>query len=87
VILWDENKNIKLKLERNVSFEEISEYILSENIVDIIDHPKRKNQNIFVLELNNYIHAIPFVVDDNENIILKTAYPSRKLHKKYRGEI
>ena len=87
MILWDENKNIKLKLERNVSFEEISEYILSENIVDIIDHPKRKNQNIFVLELNNYIHAIPFVVDDNENIILKTAYPSRKLHKKYRGEI
>ena len=87
MILWDENKNIKLKLERNVSFEEISEYILSENIVDIIDHPKRKNQNIFVLELNNYIHAIPFVIDDNQNIILKTAYPSKKLHKKYRGEI
>jgi len=86
MIMWDENKNTKLKLERNISFEEISEYILSENIIDIIDHPKRKNQNVFVIEINNYIHSVPFIIDENEDIILKTAFPSRKLHKKYRGE-
>jgi len=86
MIIWDENKNTKLKLERNISFEQISEYILSENIVDIIDHPKRHNQSLFVLEIDDYIHAVPFVIDNNENIILKTVFPSRKLHKKYRGE-
>ena len=86
MIIWDENKNTKLKLERNISFEEISEYILSENIIDIIDHPKRKNQNVFVIEINNYIHSVPFIIDEDENIILKTAFPSRKLHKKYRGK-
>lgn len=85
MIIWDEKKNIKLKLERNISFEEISEYILSEKVIDVIDHPKRRNQNLFVLEINNYIHAVPFVIDDDENIILKTVFPSRKLHKKYRG--
>ncbi len=85
MIIWDEDKNIKLKLERNISFEEISELVLNEHIVDIIDHPKRKKQNIFVLEINNYIHAVPFIIDENENIILKTVFPSRKLHKKYRG--
>jgi uncharacterized DUF497 family protein len=84
-IIWDENKNKRLQLERNLSFEKISKYILSENIVDIIDHPKRREQNIFVLEINNYIHAVPFIIDNRGNIILKTAFPSRKLHKKYRG--
>jgi uncharacterized DUF497 family protein len=86
MIIWDEDKNIKLKLERNISFEEVSELVLNEHIVDIIDHPKRKNQNVFVLEINNYIYAVPFIIDENENIILKTVFPSRKLHKKYRGE-
>lgn len=85
MIIWDENKNIKLKLERNIGFEEISDLILNDNVVDVIDHPKRKNQNIFVVEINNYIYAVPFVVDKKENILLKTIFPSRKLHKKYRG--
>lgn len=34
MILWDENKNIKLKLERNISFEQISEIILEEMKLD-----------------------------------------------------
>ncbi len=86
MIVWDEDKNIKLKLERDISFEEVLELVLNEHIVDIIEHPKRKNQNVFVLEINNYIYAVPFIIDENENIILKTVFPSRKLHKKYRGE-
>ena len=86
MIIWDEDKNMKLKLERNISFEEISELVLNEHIVDIIEHPKRKNQNVFVLEINNYIYAVPFIIDENEDIILKTVFPSRKLNKKYRGE-
>ena len=86
MIIWDENKNTKLKLERNISFEEVSDLILSENFIDIIDHPQRKNQNIFVVEINKYIYVVPFIIDKNENIVLKTIFPSRKLNKKYRGE-
>ena len=86
MILWDESKNIKLKMERNISFEQISELVLEEKFIDILEHPKRHNQQIFVLEINDYIHAVPFVIDEDENIILKTAFPSRKLPKKYRGE-
>ena len=86
MIIWDEQKNIKLQLERNISFEEILDLILNESIVDIINHPKKKNQSLFVLEINNYIHAVPFIIDEDENIILKTVFPSRKLHEKYRGE-
>jgi hypothetical protein len=84
MIYWDNNKNNKLKLERDTSFEEISEIILSKQYIDILEHPTRKNQMMFVVELNNYVYVVPFVMDANQNIILKTAYPSRKMNKKYR---
>jgi len=87
MIKWDENKNIKLKLERNISFDEIAEIILEQKYLDILDHPTRKNQQVFVIELNDYIHIIPFVIDKDNNIFLKTAFPSRKLNKKYRGKL
>ena len=85
MIFWDENKNKKLKLERNITFEQISEIIIKDKFIDILEHKKRKNQKIFIIELKEYIYAVPFVIDNQENIILKTAYPSRKLNKIYRG--
>lgn len=84
MIIWDENKNIKLKLERNISFEAISEIILDKKYLDILEHPSRGNQLFFIIELNDYIYSVPFIIDNKSNIILKTAYPSRKLQKKYK---
>ena len=83
MIIWDDTKNQKLKAERNISFEQISAIILQKAYLDILENKARPNQQIFVVELNNYIYAIPFIIDENANIILKTAYPSRKLAKKY----
>ena len=86
MIIWDEEKNLKLKLERNISFEQISSIIIEGDYIAILDHPQRSDQQLFVLEINNYIYAVPFLIDDNENLILKTAFPSRKLNKKYKGK-
>ena len=83
MIIWDEKKDLKLKTGRNISFEDISDIILHNQYLDILEHPAKQNQNIFVIELNNYIYAVPFVIDTDSNIILKTVYPSRKLYKKY----
>ena len=85
MIIWDDAKNTKLQIERQVSFEQISEIILRNDYLDILENPSRPNQQLFVITLNNYIYAIPFLIDENLNIILKTAYPSRKLSKKYLG--
>lgn len=85
MIIWDDEKNQKLQTERNVSFEEISEIILRKEHLDILENTSRPNQQIFVVKLNNYIYSVPFIIDGQSNIILKTAYPSRKLHKKYMG--
>ena len=84
MVIWDDEKNIKLQVERGISFDEISEIILRKEYLDILDNPSRSSQQIFVIKLNDYIYSVPFVIDKQSNIILKTAFPSRKLNKKYR---
>ncbi len=85
MVIWDDEKNIKLQVERGISFDEISEIILRKEYLDILDNPSRPSQQIFVIKLNDYIYSVPFVIDKQSSIILKTAFPSRKLNKKYRG--
>ena len=85
MIIWDDDKNQKLQNERNISFEEISEIILRKEYLDILENPSRPNQQIFVVKINNYIYSVPFVIDEQSNIILKTVFPSRKLHQRYMG--
>jgi uncharacterized DUF497 family protein len=82
-IIWDDEKNSKLKKERHISFEEIESLILTKKYFEIVKHPKRPGQRVFILPIKGYIHAVPFMLDDDNNIILKTAFPSRKFHKIY----
>jgi len=84
-IVWDEQKNTWLKDTRNVSFEQIAGIIFAEQYFDIVDNPTRKHQEYFVIPLNEYTWLVPFLVDEQERIVLKTAYPSRKFHKLYGG--
>ncbi len=86
MIIWDETKNLKLKLERNISFETISDIILNKQYLDILENPSRPDQYVFVIEINKYIYAVPFIIDKESNIILKTIFPSRKLNKIYGRE-
>ena len=85
MIVWDDEKNQKLQIKRDISFDQISEIILRKEYFDILENPSRPNQQIFVVRINDYIHSVPFIIDDQSNIVLKTAYPSRKLQKKYEG--
>ena len=59
MINWDEEKNTKLKIERNVSFDTISEIILNKKYLDILENPSNPHQDIFVVEISNYIYAVP----------------------------
>lgn len=83
VVKWDDEKNIILKRERGIGFEIIESMIEEGNILDIIAHPTRPNQQIFVLEINDYVITVPFVENETE-IFLKTLFKSRKLNKKYK---
>ncbi len=79
-IVWNDLKSKRLKLTRGVSFEEI----IKGKIVDSIEHPQIENQRIFMIEYKNYIWSVPYIRTENE-IFLKTIYPSRKYTKIYRG--
>ena len=77
-IRWNALKNIRLKLTRRVSFEEI----MHARLLDLTDHPNRNDQKILMYEHKGYVWVVPFVFEE-KGIFLKTIYPSRKLKKFY----
>ncbi len=86
-VVWDEEKNTVLKRERGISFEEIAGMILDGDYLDIVENPTRENQQYFILTIRHYTWVVPFLIDDSETIFLKTAFPSRKYHRRYGGNI
>ncbi len=84
MIVYDENKAIKLKFERDIDVDEVAQIILDQNYLDILEHPKKTNQQLFIIYYKKYTYAVPFVIDKNNNIIIKIVYPSRKFHKIYK---
>lgn len=84
-IIWDEGKNKTLKLDRNLSFEIFADLILDKKYLDVLENPSRKDQMIFIIEYKEYTYVVPFIIDDEDNIVLKTVFPSRKFHKIYGG--
>jgi len=85
-ILWDHEKNRKLIAERGLSLEMFASLILEKKYLAILKNPSRKDQKIFVIAHENYTYVIPFIIDRNKNIVLKTVFPSRKYHKIYGGK-
>ncbi|MBI1939029.1 MAG: BrnT family toxin [Ignavibacteriales bacterium] len=82
---WNEDKNEKLKQERHISFETIVSQIELGYLLDIIEQPQKdkyKNQEIFVVEYEQYVYLVPFV-EESDKVFLKTIIPSRKATKKY----
>lgn len=82
---WDEEKNSRLKEERNISFEEVLIAIEDNQILDIVEHAnkdKYPNQKIIIVNINEYAYLVPFV-EDEEKIFFKTIIPSHKATKIY----
>ncbi len=85
---WNNEKNKKLKIERNICFEEILIAIDNNSLLDVIKHynsEKYPNQKIFIVKFLDYVYMVPFVENENE-IFFKTIIHSRKLTKKYLNE-
>lgn len=85
--LYDEEKNLKLKKERGVCFDDIILAINKGEILDIIPHHNKKkypNQKILIIEINDYVYLVPYL-EQKDSFILKTVFPSRKFTKLYLG--
>ena len=75
-------KNETLKRERGISFAEIAYLIELGQIIGIEENLGRSNQKLYILEIEDYAFVVPFVETDQE-IFLKTAFPSCKYTKQY----
>ncbi len=85
IIRWSEEKNILLKAERGIGFETIYALIEEGEIADIRDNPNYSNQKYYFFIIHDYVYCVPFIETENE-ISLKTIFPSRKYTKQLNGE-
>lgn len=80
---WNPEKNELLLRERGIGFEEVIELIGEGFLLRVLEHPNRTkypNQRMFEIDVQGYVHLVPFV-EDEEQIFLKTIFPSRKATK------
>ena len=83
--IWKPEKNERLKKERGLSFEQIEEAILSSGFRGTLIHRVHPEQILIIVLVEDYIVAVPAMVKASE-IMLRTAYYSRKLNKRYGGK-
>jgi uncharacterized DUF497 family protein len=84
-INWNSEKNIRLKSERGVSFEEVLAAISHGALLDVVEHPNKEqypNQRLFVVRIRGYAYLVPFV-ETSEEVFLKTIIPSRIATRRY----
>lgn len=82
-VTWDAEKELKLRKERGIEISEVADLIASGKYLNILENPSRPEQLIFVLTYKGYTHVVPFVIDNEETIVLKTVFPSRRFHQLY----
>jgi len=77
---WSVDKNETLRIERGISFEDITVAVEAGRLLDVVEHPnstKYPRQKILVVEVAGYAHLVPFVEED-DHFSLNTIIPSRK---------
>jgi len=81
---WNDKKNILLKKERNICFEDVVTAIKNDRLLDIIKNQSKNHpsQYCLIIDISGSAYIVPFVQEANI-FFLKTMYKSRKQTKKY----
>jgi hypothetical protein len=80
------DKNQQLIAQRGIGFEEIIAALQTDKLLEVIKHHnflKYPGQQVYIVEVRNYIYVVPFVEKAPREFFLKTIFPSRKLTKQY----
>ena len=83
---WSPEKDQELTEQRGISFESVVSAIEQGGLVDVLEHPNQTRypgQLIYVVEIDQYIHLVPFVTQADGTRFLKTIIPSRKATRDY----
>jgi hypothetical protein len=82
-VIWDPDKARRLRVERKIEIQEVADSIIAGDYLAMLEYPSRPGQQVFVVRYHDYTHVVPFVIDADENIVLKTVFPSRRFHRLY----
>ena len=83
---WNLEKNRQLTEQRGVSFVRVISAIEQGGLVDVVEHHNQARypgQMIYVLDIEGYLHLVPFVTGTDGTKFLKTIIPSRKATRDY----
>lgn len=86
--IFSAEKSSRLKVQSNISFEEIIAYIEDGCVIESVDHPNQRKypgQKMYLIDMEGYVFVVPYERKGNK-IVLKTIYPSRKATKHHRKE-
>lgn len=85
---WNPDKNDWLKINRDISFEQIIFHLGQGDIWRTADHPNQEkypNQRIYFVIVENYVYLVPHIIK-KDIIFFKTIIPSRKATKAFLKE-
>ncbi|MXZ73809.1 MAG: toxin [Gemmatimonadetes bacterium] len=84
---WSIEKNRQLIEQRGISFERVVSAIEQGSLVDVLEHPNQDSypgQSIYAVDIDEYIHLVPFVTQADGTRFLKTIIPCWKATRDYR---
>ncbi len=84
---WSVEKNQLLIQQRGISFEIVVSVIEQGGLVDVVEHPNQDRypgQLIYVVEIDETIYLVPFVIQTDGTRFLRTIIPSRNAMRDYR---
>ncbi len=83
---WSDDKNREVEATRSVTFAQIVTAIESGGVLNDHPHPNREkypNQWMMVVAYKGYAYLVPYVIEDEDRVFLKTIIPSRKATRDY----
>ena len=81
---WSIEKDEYLRTTRGIGFEEVVVAIENGSLLAVEENPSAnfRDQKIMIVNVRDYAYIVPYVESDQE-IFLKTIFPSRKATKMY----
>lgn len=85
---YNYEKNAQLLKTRGLGFGEIIQAISGGNLLDIKKHHNEAqypNQKILYVRVLSEAYSVPYIEEEDNNIFLKTLFPSRNARKEFLG--
>lgn len=85
MIRWGAQKDAWLRANRGISMAEVASLLVERGYAEVLENPSRRGQMVFVVMIRGYAWVVPFIIEGDGTIFLKTAYPSRKMQRRHGG--